>query len=203
MIVLLLLLFAVSVSASPLFIGKDGLVIMEVESTDSSLRKWKDKQEVEGFTGTSHLEFTGNKPANGPAHSPLEYRFTVDKEGVYALFIRGHKRLDGEPEDRCNDCYVRLEGDFSAVDKGAPLDVLTSDTKLFGGTSEGWGWTNRLDINHKKLRAIYQLNPGVTYTLTVSGRSQRFNMDRIVFHHTSIKANRAKEDPKQAESEKQ
>ena len=190
-----------SAIADTVFVGKKGLVIMEAESTNSSLKKWKKKEGIEGYTGEAHLEFTGNKPAQGPAHSPLTYHFKVDKEGDYSLLIRANKRLEDQPEDRCNDCYVRLEGDFSATNnkRGAPLEFLKTDTKLFGGKAEGWGWTARLDRDHKKYQPLYRLKPDVVYTLTISGRSQRFNMDRIIFHHSSVKAARAK-DSKEVES---
>jgi len=186
-------------ATAKIFKGKDGLLIMEVESTDSSKGKWKKRDTIDGFTGESHYEFTGNKPASGPATSPMKYKFTVDKDGDYKLMIRAYKRLDGEPEDRCNDCYVKLKGDFESGGD-APLKVLEEDAKLFGGSHDKWGWTRKLDVNHKKYNPVYKLKVGEKYTLTVSGRSQRFNMDRIVFKHSSVKENKAR-DPKEAESE--
>ena len=199
-ITLSLLLLTGPAFSADVFQGKNGLVIIEAESTKSSKGKWKKKTSVKGFTGEYHLEFTGNKPANGPATSPLKYYFTVDKDGEYELLIRAFKRLDGEPKDRCNDCYVKLKGDFDTAGK-APLKILKSDTKLYGGSHKEWGWTNRLDVNHKKYPPLYKLKTGEKYLLTISGRSQRFNMDRIVFKHTSVESNHAK-DPKQPESSK-
>lgn len=184
--------------AAPVFQGKDGLVIMEAESTKSSLGDWKKKESIAGFTGECHFEFTGNKPASGPAQDPLVYTFTVDRDGIYSLQIRCHKRLEDEAPDKCNDCYVRLEGDF---DTGGTtdLEILTSDTKLYGGSADGWGWTQKLDVGHKKWPAVYKLKAGEVYTLTISGRSQRFNMDRIVFRHTDVKDEQAR-NPEQPES---
>lgn len=186
--------------AKDVFQGKDGLVVIEAESTSSSKGKWKKKTSIEGFTGEYHFEFTGNKPSNGPATSPLKYYFTVDKDGEYKLLIRAFKRLDGEPADRCNDCYVKLKGDFDTGGK-APLKLLKKDTKLYGGSHKEWGWTSQLDDNHKKFPPLYKLKAGEQYLLTISGRSQRFNMDRIVFKHSSVADKKAK-DPKQPESEK-
>jgi len=181
-----------------IFNGENGLLIMEVESTASSKGDWKEMKSVDGFTGDCHFEFTGNKPASGPANDPLEYRFTVDKDGIYNLLIRAHKRLDGEEPDKCNDCYVRLAGDFDSAGPTS-LDILRSDKKLYGGSQNGWGWTAKLDVGHKKWPAVYRLKAGEEYTLVVSGRSQRFNMDRIVFKHQSVADKKAK-DPKQPES---
>lgn len=186
--------------AADVFKGKDGLVIMEAESTQSSKGRWKLKTSTAGFTGKSHLEFTGNKPMSGSAKSPLKYYFTVDKDGDYKLLIRAFKRLDGAPKDYCNDCFVKLRGDF---DSGGdvPKKMLKSDTKLFGGHHEKWGWTDRLDKDHKKFLPLYKLKAGEKYTLIISGRSQRFNMDRIIFKHSSVDDKKAK-DPKQPESSK-
>jgi hypothetical protein len=180
------------------FNAKNGLLVMEAESTSSSLGKWKKMKSIDGYTGECHLEFTGNKPTNGPATSPLKYYFTVDKDGVYKLMIRAHKRLDGARHDLCNDCYVVLDGAFKSGGK-APLEMLKENTKLYGGSDKGWGWTAQLDKNHKKFPPLYELKKGEKYKLTISGRSQRFNMDRIIFRHSSVKDAEAK-DPKAKES---
>ena len=193
-----LLFLTATLSANEVFKGSDGLVIIEAESSSSSKGKWEKKTSIDGFSGESHLEFTGNKPSNGPPKSPLKYRFTVDKDGDYKLMIRAHKRLDGARHDLCNDCYVKLKGDFETGSE-ASLKILKSDNKLFGGSDKGWGWTSKLDVNHEKYQPIYKLKAGETYQLTVSGRSQRFNMDRIIFKHSSVKDKKAK-DPKLPES---
>ena len=191
--------FGVAASdAAPLFEGRDGLVIIEVESTVSSKGDWKEVQTVEGYTGECHLEFTGNQPASGPPNDPLEYTFTVDRDGVYKLLIRCHKRLEDEKPDKCNDCYVRLKGDFEAGGP-APMEMLETDTKLYGGSPAGWGWSAQLDRQHRKFPPLYRLKAGEKYTLTISGRSQRFNMDRILFVHESVSEEKAK-DPALAES---
>lgn len=174
-----------SIVSADVFQGKGGLVIMEAESTKSSLDKWKKKTDVKDYTGESHIEFSGNKPANGPAISPLKYNFKVDKEGQYDLMIRGYKRLEGEERDKCNDVYVKLEGDFESAGK-VPIELLKKETKIFGGHHKKWGWALKLDDKHKKYTPSYKFKIGETYTLTVYGRSQRFNIDRIIFKHVSV-----------------
>ena len=172
-------------AADPIFVEDNGIVVMEAESTDSKLGKWKTKTDIEGFTGESHIEFTGNKPEKGPAVSPLTYSFKISKEGKYSLTIRAHKRLESDRQDISNDCYVALAGDFESTGK-TPVKLLKNDTKLFGGKAEGWGWTAKLDDGHKKFPAEYLLKSGETYTLTVSGRSKNFNIDRIMLIHESV-----------------
>ena len=172
-----------SISSADTFLEKKGIVVIEAESTKSRLGDWKRKTDVKGFTGECHLEFTGNKPENGPPKSPLKYKFKINKAGKYQLTLRARKRLETKRQDISNDCYVALKGDFSSGGE-APLKTLKSDTKMFGGNADSWGWTRSLDSNHKKFPAIYQLKAGETYELTISGRSKNFNIDRILLTHT-------------------
>lgn len=176
------LLPMVLTAEDPVFLEKGGKVVIEAESTDSRLGRWKQKTDVADFQGKCHLEFTGNKTESGPPQSPLEYKFRINKSGTYQLILRARKRLETKREDISNDCYVALKGDFEPGGE-APLRVLRSDTKLFGGSADGWGWATRLDVNHIKYPVLYRLKAGEIYELTISGRSKNFNIDRIILFH--------------------
>lgn len=206
-----MLITAACAHADALFTGTDGVVVIESESSSSPLGKWVKKQSVEGHTGSGHLEFTGNNISTGPADSPLTYRFTVDRDGVYLLRLRAYKRLLGDDgskarTDQCNDCYVRLEGDYAPGGE-APKAILGKDTKLYihGKSAETWDYSDKLDYHHPetnkatKREPLYRLTAGNEYTLTISGRSQRYNLDRIVFRHESVTPEQA-QDPARAES---
>lgn len=172
---------------------------MEAEHTDSPLGNWGlviagDANYVAGATGTGHLQFNGNQPSGGNANSPLTYRFKITTAGTYKMFMRMRKNLEGAPSDHCNDCYVRMEGDFtegsvSTGDPAAPLTMLQTNTKYYGGTPDGWdpAWACSLitpaDV---KYQALYVFKAGETYTLTMSGRSQRYNVDRIVLRRGNV-----------------
>ncbi|MDF1850668.1 MAG: hypothetical protein P1U85_07545 [Verrucomicrobiales bacterium] len=175
------------------FLESKGVVAIEAESTNSRLGQWEKKSDVADFQGSCHLEFTGNKPEMGPPKSPLKYHFQIQKSGKYQLTLRARKRLISKREDICNDCYVALKGDFQSATT-APMSVLKSDTKMFGGKPDGWGWTTLLDVNHKKHPAIYQLKAGEVYELTISGRSKNFNFDRILLVHEDIGVKTAQRD---------
>lgn len=181
---LLFFLLAPFALADSPFLEKGGLVVIEAESTSSHLRDWKKKTDVADFQGECHLEFTGNKTESGPPESPLKYSFTIKKGGKYHLAIRARKRLESKRADISNDCYVALKGDFD-TGGDAPLKLLKEDTKLYGGNPDDWGWTAKLDANHKKYSPVYLLKAGETYELTIHGRSKNFNMDRILFVHES------------------
>ncbi len=171
------------------FADDNGLLIMEAESTKTGLGKWIVEKNVNGHTGSGHIEFTGNGSNGGPATSPLKYTFKINKGGNYRLNIRCHKQLDGAPGDKNNDGYVRVEGDYSAGtgNKAAATVDLKKNTKIFGGSPTGWGWATQLDVNNKiKKFPIYNFKAGETYTLILSGRSIKWNVDRIVFYHSSV-----------------
>ena len=170
--------------ADTVFEEKGGVVAIEAESTSSSLGRWKKKTDVAGYSGECHIEFTGNKPESGPPESPLKYEFRINKGGKYQLTLRARKRLESKRQDISNDCYVAVKGNYEAAG-GAPKDVLRKDTKMFGGNADGWGWTQKLDVSHKKYPALYQFQAGETYELVIHGRSKNFNIDRILFVHES------------------
>ena len=183
------------------FLEKGGIVAIEAESTGSRLGDWKKKTDVKDFKGECHLEFTGNKPESGPAKSPLKYFFKITKPGKYQLTLRGRKRLISDRQDICNDCYVALKGDFENA-SSTTMSVLKSDTKMFGGKSDGWGWTTLLDVKHKKHPAIYRFKAGQIYEFTMSGRSKNFNVDRILFVHEDVGLKKAhRENPPESKLE--
>lgn len=212
-IVMALLVFGLltqPAEAREVSLESEGLVVIEAESSSSKPGKWAGKTDIEGFTGKGHIEYTGNKPAGGPVGSTLVYFFKIEKAGTYTLHLRAHKRLEGEEPDKCNDAYVRVEGKYTASkDAGdkhnddARLDTLRKDTKLYGGLAKGWGWAETLDLggHNNKRKPKYVFKAGETYALGISGRSQRFNIDRIVFRHESVDLKKAK-DPKLAESDR-
>ncbi len=180
---------------TPVYCEVNGVVMFEAENTTSALDKWIKKTDNPGFTGSGHIEFTGNTPSGGPATSPLKYTFKITQSGEYRLFIRSRKRLDGQLFDKSNDGYVRVEGDYTAsatasnVHNGnAMLDLLKKNTKFFGGPATGWGWAMQLDAGGEdnKRNAVYTFKAGETYTLVLSGRSINWNVDRIVFRLASV-----------------
>ncbi|MEX0776004.1 MAG: hypothetical protein WD042_09870 [Phycisphaeraceae bacterium] len=197
-------LVLISGATASAFEEKDGLVVMEAESTTSNPGRWRGKTAIEGFTGKGYIEFTGNATAGGAARSPLVYVFKVHKPGLYYLHLRTTREDHGQPNDHSNDCYVRVDGNYgpgpNPGDKHgdhAPLSVLKKDTKFFGGRVGTFSWTSgcHLDLggHDNKRVAVYDFKAGQTYHLVVSGRSQHFALDRIVFRHADVPAKTAED----------
>ena len=135
----------------------------------------------------THLEFTGNNEASGPATSPLDYVFTAPSTGEYKLLMRLYQRLEGAESDRSNDVYIRMAGNFtSATDKYITADLQT-DMKFFGRGIDQWGgvYSGEGGQANNKSAVLYNLIEGEEYTFTMSGRSQRANIDYILLYDTN------------------
>jgi hypothetical protein len=179
-------MFVTAAAQNKIYQESGGLVIMEMENTPSPLGEWVLKTDNPGHNGDGFLEFTGNSINGGDPNSPLEFRFKINLEGTYDIKLRARKRLDGEPGDKCNDAYVRMEGDFTTGSASVSQEALERDTKLYGGPESGWGWAGDLDAHDADhTQARYVFKSGQEYRLIVSGRSIRYQIDRIVFMHTS------------------
>lgn len=174
-----------------------GLVMMEAENTFSPLDLWANSTTFPSFSGTGHIEFTGGVTSGtGLPKSPLIYKFKINTAGDYALNIRGRSRLlSGEATDIANDAWIKVEGDYTVGTGGPPnISWMNQDTKVFvgrGGNGD-WGWGTNYDINHVQPKAIFNFKAGQVYTLTMSGRSQRFNVDRILLVSTAISVTTAR-----------
>ncbi|BEU05036.1 hypothetical protein OAG1_38360 [Agarivorans sp. OAG1] len=168
----------------------NGLIVIEAENTQSELGEWQQKSDLAGYTGNGYLEFNGNSYISGPVNSPLEYTFTAAQTGTYHLHMYVARETIDNRSDVANDGYVRLDGNYEAVagEGNATKDILSSDTKFYGGADQQFVWASgkRLDKNHAKHNAIYNLKAGEEYTFTLSGRSKFFKVDRIVFRHSSV-----------------
>ncbi len=170
-------------------------IVFEAEATESPLGKWQivipgdfryqDKASNPPINET-HLEFTGNNPSVGDPNSPLEYRFRCPKTGTYRLGARLFQRLEGLPEDKCNDVYIKLDGHFTSANN-IPTDELKQNTKFYGRGVNKWGALYNLESHsHGHAPALYNLTEGEIYTLTVSGRAQRTNIDYWLLYETSL-----------------
>ena len=176
----------------------ENYVVMEAELTSSSYGHWEeitssDDRFVSGASNNKHIEFTSNGINGGAAKSPLKYTFKINNAGDYRLLIRASKRLDGADSDKCNDGYIKMEGDFDAPsttnvhNSPATETQLRSQNKFFGGWNSSWGWAQQIDLggHNNKRNAIYSFSKGEYYTLTVWGRSIRWNIDKIILYRTN------------------
>jgi len=200
----LVFLSGASLLGAAVYNESGGLVVMEMENTESPLGLWQAQSALSGYTGSGYLQFLGNTFETGPATSPLEYTFKINQAGLYYLHMHCAKETHDGRTDVANDCYVRVVGDYNAGPgphdshgDNASLSLLQSNTKYFGGATDSWKWEDgeassggngNLDPGgHANKRvAVYDFKAGETYTLVVSGRSKFFRINRLMFRHTSV-----------------
>ncbi|WP_111708592.1 carbohydrate-binding protein [Lutibacter citreus] len=169
------------------FLEENGLLIFEAENTKSDFNKWIYETSIPNYRGTGYLRYKG--PFTGS--SPLVYKFKIQNAGIYRFMIRSSKP-DGVASDANNDCFIKMEGDFIAGEMHSCLknadrnstntNALKKDTKFFGtgGDGEFKNAAGQLDLHNVKPWATYNFKAGETYTLTITGRSSEFSMDRIL-----------------------
>ena len=176
---------------------KDGIIMMEAENTFSPLDLWVHSSYYTGYSSNGHIEFTGGVVTGaGAPLSPLVYKFKVTNSGDYALNIRGRSRLlQDEQPDWGNDAWFKVTGDYDVGANGPPtISWMNTFTKIFVGRggNGNWGWGTNYDKNHTQPKAIFKFKAGEIYTLTMAGRSKRFNVDRILLAKTNIPAFQAR-----------
>ena len=174
-------------------------IAFEAEDTESDLGLWKLRTPGDQYysnpssgmapINNTHLEFMGNNEGSGPATSPLEYKFICPKTGSYKLGGRLFQRLEGAENDKCNDVYVKMSGNFTSGDSGVSDEQLRKDYKFVGRGVNRWGAMYKIEIDHAFPKAIYNFIKGEEYILTVSGRSQRCSVDYWLLYETSIPIN--------------
>lgn len=170
-------------------------VVFDAEATNSPLAEWTlitkgdsdylDKESL-GPINETHLEFTGNNQASGPPTSPLDYVFTAPSTGEYKLLMRLYQRLGDEEEDKSNDVYIRMAGNFTSATDSYTTEDLEIDLKFFGRGVDQWGGAYSGDGGEaeNKSAILYNLIEGESYTFTMSGRSQKTNIDYILLYNT-------------------
>ncbi len=177
----------------------DNFLVFEPEITTSDLGLWvKRKAGDEKYhVGTTieainkgYLEFTGNNKNSGPPTSPIEYTFKCPKTAKYRIVMRMYQPLlDGEPEDKRNDLWIRLKGDFTTA-CAYPTETLEKDHKLWGRGVRKWGSAHKMDahVNGNKVLAkvVYNLKKDEVYTLTLSGRAQGCSIDYVLLYEESL-----------------
>jgi hypothetical protein len=166
------LLAAILQIAGPdsVFQEMDGLLVIEVESAPVA-GKWVKETSLSGFTGSAYYTWKGPDLSGPSDKSALAYRFQVTAAGRYHLRI--HNRHDHSDSTLENDCYTRM-------DDGPWV-------KTFSSERGRWTWRTSHEHSYSDKRAAeYALSAG-SHTLTVTGRSINFSIDRIHLYRDGLR----------------
>ncbi len=148
----------------------DGLVVIEIESAPVA-GKWVKETALTGFTGTAYYTWKGPDLSGPSDKSALAYHINITTPGRYQLRI--HNRHDHKDSTLENDCYTRM-------DDGPWV-------KTFSSQRGQWTWRSNHEHSHSDKRpAEYELTAGL-HTLTLTGRSVNFSIDRIHLFRDGVK----------------
>ena len=158
---------------APVFQAHEGLVVIEIESVPPD-GDWTESTFYPGFTGESYYRWDGPDLFSSPGSGILTYDFEVVEDGNYEFHF--HNRHDDPLPDQDNDCWVRVDG-------GPWLKVFSN----FGTASVGvWNWFSTVEEDSgAQYQANWDLTPG-KHTVQLSGRSNGFKLDRMVFFRNYV-----------------
>ena len=182
---------------------EDDFIVIESEATKSPLGNWKLRDSKDPLytslkghpkpLGGAFMEYMGGSVAgrnfDDVEKDVLVYKFTPKTSGSYLFTARMAQRLtiNGKQDrhDLANDVFVKMEGDFTSGNK-TDIKFLQNWNKFFGRGIDKWGGLSMADAAHKQFVFVYNLTAGKEYTFKVSGRSQRCNLDYMIFVKTDL-----------------
>lgn len=143
---------------------QSGLVVVQAESPERG-EGWVTGTNVAGYTGDSFIRWDGPDYFNTPGNGLIDYKLFIQTPGTYQIRLRSYKD-DPDPSQN-NDVWVKVDNDdwlktFSA----APIN--------------DWFWNTQYDLipHVDQPPASAELSTGL-HTLSLSGRSNDFHLDRL------------------------
>ena len=162
---------ALAPTTGGVFQEENGLVVFELES-EPAVDGWQFQNSVTGHTGGGYFRWEGpNLFGNPGAQGVIEYKFNITNPGTYQMRFHNH-RNGGIPFDQENDIWAKM-------DNGQWI-------KIFSSQQGTWNWQSNFDFGEgNRPSASYQLGAG-EHTLTISGRSTGFRVDRVALYNLSL-----------------
>jgi hypothetical protein len=157
----------------PAFQPSGNLVVIEIESAPP-VGNWNEYTALTGFTGDSYYRWDGPDLFGSPGSDVLRYEFEVLETANYKMRI--HNRHEDPAADQDNDCWVRVDG-------GPWYKVFSNEGSA---TVAKWNWHSIIEETTTiKYDANYDLAAG-RHVLEVSGRSNGYSADRVVFYQVDV-----------------
>lgn len=194
---LLTLLFALlffSIQAQCVFEEKNGLLIIEAEDMELPA-DWHIKTTKTGYTGASYITWEGGDKFSTPGVGTITTKIKISKAGTYRFQWRNAVG-EGTNTTEFNDSWLKFPdaSDFygqkgtdvtkRVYPKGSgklpePAGAGSNGWfKIYTGGTTNWNWnTNTSDNDSHQIYVEFDA-PG-TYTMLISGRSEKHAIDRI------------------------
>lgn len=180
-------------SAATIFQEHDGILAIELENTLLG-KGWEQTKDINEYLGNGYIKWVGEDYYSKPGNGLNMYQFKINSPGTYKIQIRSYI-AKGSSNTEHNDVWLRLHDadDFYAIKKEHivyPNGVGKSPNpngaskdgwfKVYNNKKDAWSWTGKTsDHDAHHIHADFE-SVGV-YTLEISGRSNGFAVDRIVF----------------------
>jgi hypothetical protein len=169
----------------PVALPQDGVILMEAEGVPAT-PGWRyhavAKGDGAGHSGLGYLQWSVPGQGQQAGQGLLTYRFQIEEAGHYQIMVRG-KMADPTnrpetPDPDGNDIWMKLDGG-SDVKGAAPFKAEWNKIAILGHPA-GWTWNSNLDQGepHPIAPITRAFTKGI-YSLTLSGRSDGYAIDRI------------------------
>lgn len=196
------------------FIEDNGLVVIEMESTDNLPGSWVNSANATspnisnpgGATGGDFIVWEGPQSLQSTGNSIISYPVEITTTGTYQFKWRTQVGNGTSSTDH-NDTWLKIEGDSFYGQKGSGGSIVcpkgfngnTNDCtgnvpqgsggngwfKVFSSGATNWTWsTLTSDNDGHQIYARFD-TPG-TYNILISVRSSSHALDRMVLAHSSF-----------------
>lgn len=176
--VLVLVLVATAATASattgPVWIEKDGVIVMEAEKgTPESSDTWDVRTDVPDYRGDGFIRWMNSNHFSDQTHGVLSYRILVTNPGDYRFRWRAFHdpAAHGARGDQENDCWTNYK-----------VNSKTAMHKTFrGGNNAGdpWNFATRWETSrHVFANPVLKLSAG-EHVFRIAARSKNFMIDRL------------------------
>ncbi len=193
------------------FIEENGVLVVEMESTDFSGSSWQLKAETSASGGQA-IEWTGDDLFNQPGIGVINIAVQITNPGTYRfdwLTLIG----EGNSTTEANDSWLKIQSDkfYGLKDNSTvcPKEIDSAVNSCVGelpegSSKEGWFKVYRsggdvaqfiwsTSTSDRDPHAIYaDFSQAGTYTVQISGRSKHHVIDRFIMTNDPLTHDAAK-----------
>jgi hypothetical protein len=195
---------------SPIYIEKEGIILIEAESAVYSETSWVLDTTIGGFSNKGYLVWLGLNSFNDPGRGTLNYKVRITTPGTYR-FTWNSRITEGTSNTEANDSWLRMpdadhfyakkDNGSIVYPKGSKLDPIPessgqNNTVPEGSGSAGWfkvymnsanEWRWRAATSDRDPHFIYVVfDEAKDYTIQISGRSKWHAIDKFVLYRLGV-----------------
>lgn len=170
------------------FAEKDGILVMEAESLNLP-KPWR-KMDDDKASGGQYMVWGGGNEYGKAGKGKGMILFKINKPGTYRMLC-SMRQPDGVEGDKCNDLWVQFS---DAAMKDGEEKSLEGFLKVYGRSKGAFRYQGSFDVHgHKPQRGplFVEFDKPGTYSLKLAGRSEKYQLDRVLLFHSSVSQDKA------------